>query len=131
MRKHFLPVDLVPNTASFKSGNFFFSRAVFERIGEFKDLKYCHDWDFILRSVLITEPVFLAEPLYYYRVHAGNTFRQLQSVAEQETEIVLRNYFFLCRNRPVGNPLAPSPAWGRFFELFVEQASYAHCLRNP
>jgi glycosyltransferase involved in cell wall biosynthesis len=121
---------LLRNQCALSTGNFFFSRRVHERIGDFCALKYCHDWDFILRAVLITEPVFVAEPLYVYRLHASNSFRQLQALAEQETARVLGNYFLLCRTRPVANPLAPSPAWGPFFDSFVEASGVRGPLRH-
>jgi glycosyltransferase involved in cell wall biosynthesis len=119
------------NQCALSTGNIFFSRVVRDRVGGFNDLKYCHDWDFILRTLLVTEPVFVPEPLYFYRLHSGNSFLQLQSVAEAETDWVLRNYFFLCRNRPVTNPVAPSPAWGPFFQNFIKQANYAKYLAKP
>jgi glycosyltransferase involved in cell wall biosynthesis len=122
---------LLRNQCALTSGNFFFTRSVYERVGDFSELKYCHDWDFILRSLLVTEPIFVPEPLYFYRLHPSNSFLQLQSLAERETEAVLRKYFFLCRNRPVTNPLAPSPAWGAFFDSFVRQAQYSHYLAKP
>jgi hypothetical protein len=71
------------------------------------------------------------EPLYWYRLHQGNSFLELQSLAETETDAVLRNYFYLCRNRIATNPLAPSPAWGAFFDSFVERAGYAHYQAKP
>jgi glycosyltransferase involved in cell wall biosynthesis len=122
---------LLRNQCALTSGNFFFARSVYERVGDFSDLKYCHDWDFILRSLLVTEPIFVPETLYFYRIHPGNSFLQLQSLAEPETEAVLRQYFFFCRNRPVTNPLAPSPAWGPFFDSFVQQAQYGQYLAKP
>jgi glycosyltransferase involved in cell wall biosynthesis len=120
---------MLRNQCALSTGNFFFSRQLYERVGEFSNLKYCHDWDFVLRAVLVTEPVFVPEALYLYRLHPGNSFRQLQSVAERETETVLRNYFFLCRTRPVDNPLAPSPAWGPFFSSFVDAFRYTSYLK--
>ena len=122
---------LLRNQCALTSGNFFFARSVYERVGDFSDLKYCHDWDFILRSLLVTEPIFVPETLYFYRIHPGNSFLQLQSLAEPETEAVLRRYFFFCRNRPVSNPLAPSPAWGPFFNSFVQQSQYGQYLAKP
>jgi glycosyltransferase involved in cell wall biosynthesis len=122
---------LLRNQCAISTGNFFFSQRVFTKVGTFRDLKYLHDWDFILRSVLITEPIFVPEPLYYYRLHPGNSFLQLQSIAVRETEAVLRNYFFLCRNRTVENPLAPSPHWGAFFSAFVQESHYRSYLEKP
>ena len=91
---------LLRNQCALTSGNFFFARSVYERVGDFSDLKYCHDWDFILRSLLVTEPIFVPETLYIYRIHPGNSFLQLQSLAEPETEAVLRRYFFSVATGP-------------------------------
>jgi glycosyltransferase involved in cell wall biosynthesis len=131
--EHFPTVGfaLLRNQCALSSGNFFFSRRVWTEVGEFRNLKYCHDWDFELRSLLVTEPLFVAEPLYGYRLHSGNSFLQLQALAAAETEAVLSNYLFLCRNRPVGNPLAPSPAWGDFFRSFIREAGYTRYLTKP
>jgi glycosyltransferase involved in cell wall biosynthesis len=119
------------NQCALSTGNFFFSREVSEQVGEFRALKYCHDWDFVLRALLVTEPIFVPEPLYFYRLHPGNSFLQLQSLAESEGETVLRHYLFLCRNRPVTNPVAPSPAWDPFFSSFLHAAHLTYFLRPP
>lgn len=74
------------------TGNFLFSRKLFERVGPFADLKYVHDWDFVLRSTLIAEPVYVAEDLYLYRLHGSNSFSQLADVAVLETEIVRERF---------------------------------------
>jgi glycosyltransferase involved in cell wall biosynthesis len=117
------------NQCALSTGNFFFSRVVYEQVGEFRALRYCHDWDFALRSLLVTEPIFVPESLYFYRLHPGNSFLQLQSLAESDGETLLRNYLFLCRNRPLANPVAPSPAWGPFFTSFLREAHLTHFCR--
>ena len=122
---------LLRNQCALSTGNLFFTRELFAQVGEFSVLRYCHDWDFVLRALLISEPVFVPQMLYSYRLHSGNSFLQLQSVAERESEAVLRNYFFLCRNRPLTNPIAPSPAWGPFFDSFVRACGYDKYLGKP
>jgi glycosyltransferase involved in cell wall biosynthesis len=117
------------NQCALSTGNFFFSRRVYEQVGEFRALTYCHDWDFVLRSLLVTEPIFVPEVLYVYRLHPGNSFLQLQRLAESDGETLLRNYLFLCRNRPVTNPLAPSPSWGPFFSEFLHETHLTHFSR--
>lgn len=74
------------------TGNFLFSRALYERIGPFADLKYVHDWDFALRSTLVAEPVYVPEDLYLYRLHGSNSFSQLGDIAAIETEAVYARY---------------------------------------
>lgn len=84
--------ELVKGNYALSTGNFVFHRDIYRAIGPFCDLKYCHDWDFILRSTLLAAPVYVPEDLYFYRVHGGNSFSQLANVAELETRIVLARY---------------------------------------
>lgn len=74
------------------TGNFLFTRELYERIGPFANLKYVHDWDFVLRSTLLAEPVYVAEDLYFYRLHGNNSFSQLGDVAGLETAVVFARY---------------------------------------
>lgn len=74
------------------TGNFFIHRSLFEENGYFSDLRYCHDWDFLLRASLIEEPVILREKLYKYRIHGGNTAMEPDNYAIAETEIVIRDH---------------------------------------
>jgi hypothetical protein len=58
------------------TSNFFFSRALPERVGGFAPLRYTHDWDWALRATRHTRPVWLREPLLHYRVHPANTLAE-------------------------------------------------------
>ncbi len=66
---------LVGNIA-YTTSNFFMRRALFEQVGNFKKLRYTHDWNFALRSSLVGEPVWLQEDLLLYRVHEKNTLNE-------------------------------------------------------
>jgi glycosyltransferase involved in cell wall biosynthesis len=116
---------LLRQNVAISTGNFFFSRRLAEDIGGFQPLKYCHDWDFVLQALLRTEPVFVEEPLYEYRLHPTNSFRSLQHLAEVETEVVLRRFFREILEGRVTNPNCPSPAndWG-YFEAFLTHANH-------
>lgn len=61
------------------TSNFVFSRTCFERVGEFRPLRYAHDWDFALRVARFAPLVLLPEPLVRYRLHASNTIRENQA----------------------------------------------------
>jgi glycosyltransferase involved in cell wall biosynthesis len=61
------------------TSNFVFARRWFERVGEFRPLRFAHDWDFALRMTREAELVLLPEPLLSYRVHQQNTIRQDQA----------------------------------------------------
>jgi glycosyltransferase involved in cell wall biosynthesis len=102
------------------TGNLFFHRSLFDRIGGFRPLKYCHDWDFILRAIAWAEPVYVPENLYFYRMHETNSFTQLGDVAAIETELSLGRYFQEVLSETITNTLAPSPSnWPGLFELYL------------
>jgi glycosyltransferase involved in cell wall biosynthesis len=111
--------SLISNVAM-STGNFVFTKDLYRRVGKFRDFLYCHDWDFLLRCILHTEPVFLNQELYYYRFHGKNSFESLHSIGEKETTQILANILFKMKNHWLPNPIAPSPLnWPTFFELFL------------
>jgi len=61
------------------TSNFIFPRWLFETVGEFRPLRYAHDWDFALRTARVARMVLLPEVLMHYRVHATNTIREDQA----------------------------------------------------
>jgi glycosyltransferase involved in cell wall biosynthesis len=116
---------LLRRNVAVSTGNLLFHRSVYERVGGFRPLAYCHDWDYALRSLLLTEPRFIPAPLYEYRLHGANSFRGLGGVADQEAREVLRGYFALVRAGQDENPLAPAPArWPGVFEAMMDAMGY-------
>ena len=116
---------LLRQNVAISTGNFLFSRALAQRIGGFQPLRYCHDWDFALQALLHTQPVFVEAPLYAYRLHAGNTFRQTGDLALLESEAVIRRYFRAVLSREQTNRHCPSPdSEPGAFEAFVHLAKY-------
>lgn len=74
------------------TSNFFFHRRVYERVGEFAELRYLHDYDFVLRVLAIGFNVqFLSgEKLLGYRLHNSNTIREKPLAAiEENTQLLL------------------------------------------
>lgn len=111
---------LLRGNCALSTGNFVFRRELFARIGGFRPLLYCHDWDFLLRSVLLAEPLFVPAPLYEYRLHESNSYRALGEVAVRETEAVLTAYFSAVQREHFSNPLAPAPAcWPGLFDSML------------
>ena len=60
------------------TSNFLFSRKWYERVGEFRGLRFAHDWDFALRMARQAKLALNPEPLVRYRIHGGNTIRENQ-----------------------------------------------------
>jgi glycosyltransferase involved in cell wall biosynthesis len=82
------------------TGNMMFEQTVARQLGGFADLKYCHDWDFIMRAVERYVLSYLPEKLYSYRLHDANSFKALESVARQESEFVARGVRQRTTDRP-------------------------------
>src|SRR5208337_4480072 len=60
---------LIEANVAISSGNLFFSRDLFDRLGGFRDFRYNHDWDFCLRALRLAEPRYVRARTYRYRLH--------------------------------------------------------------
>lgn len=110
------------------TGNLFIDTKLFQQVGGFRNLKYLHDWDFILRTMRLAEPVAIDEPLYSYRLHGTNSFKSLANVAAVEGAFVMQEYF---RSLDIGTPnvFAPSPKnWPVLFDLWIDSLGLRHFL---
>lgn len=74
------------------TSNFFFHRRVYERIGEFAELRYVHDYDYALRvwDAGFAMHFLAGETLLGYRLHGTNTIREHPLAAiEENTRLIL------------------------------------------
>lgn len=55
------------------TSNMLFRRKVFDRVGGMRNLRFAHDWDFMLRVASGFRCSEVAEPLMDYRMHGANT----------------------------------------------------------
>jgi glycosyltransferase involved in cell wall biosynthesis len=105
--------------AAITTGNLLFSRRLYEEVGPFSNLRYCHDWHFALRAILYAEPVYVDIPLYGYRLHRGNSFYGLSKVAKVETQICRQA--FLAASPQATSEVAPTERnWHAVFESIAE-----------
>lgn len=116
-----LGFGLLRGNFSVSSGNLVFRRSLFDRLGGFAEHRFAHDWDFLLRSLVYTEPAFVSETLLSYRIHDANTTETVRHLLDAEGRDVLRRYRALLEEEePTPNPLAPAPAnWPRYFRRFA------------
>lgn len=70
------------------SGNLAFHKTLFTRLGGFRSFLYVHDYDFFLRASLMTEPIFVPETTYLYRLHETNSFRRLKRRGRSENRLL-------------------------------------------
>jgi hypothetical protein len=80
-------------------------------------MRVCHDWDFVLAASFETPLAFVDEPLYEYRMHAGNTVTGSRMQATIEVEQLQSRFFERLRRHPIARDRA-------LLEKFI-----AHALR--
>jgi len=108
-REETVGLALVGANVAVSSGNVFVLRALAESIGGFRAYRYNHDWDFCLRALERSEPAFVRDPLYVYRLHGANTIVESAERAREESHQPVTEY--LARGTSgaaFDNPLAPS-----------------------
>lgn len=111
---------LLLNNFSVTSSNFVFARTLYDTLGGFSSHKFCHDWDFLMRSALHAEPVFVEHDLLRYRVHETNSTIGLRDVQVEEVSDALNRFFRAGLAQAPRNPIAPLPQnWPYLFPDFV------------
>ncbi|CAA6811836.1 MAG: Putative N-acetylgalactosaminyl-diphosphoundecaprenol glucuronosyltransferase [uncultured Thiotrichaceae bacterium] len=77
------------------TSNFFFRRSVYERMGGFANLRYVHDYEFVLRlyNAGLKMECLWDKALLYYRLHDSNTIREKPLAAIQENMGLLLRVF--------------------------------------
>ena len=104
------------------TGNIFTNRALLDEIGGFSPLTYCHDWEFMLRSIIVAEPCYVPETTYRYRIHTANTFGSLQHVAAADSAATLASYYRRVADGRTRNRMAPTPMnWPYVFDMIARQ----------
>jgi glycosyltransferase involved in cell wall biosynthesis len=99
--------QLLKDNLAVTSGNLFFNRRLYEKVGNFNDYKLAHDLDYALRMLLFAEPIFIQEKLYFYRMHETNTLHQVHHLVDQERHAIYRHYLMQIHSKPPENRLAP------------------------
>ena len=75
------------------TGNFVFRRSFYERIGGFRPLLWCHDWDFALRAVRKGTVTYVDRALYYYRFHGENSWNSYAHLGDFDGTFVKEEFF--------------------------------------
>lgn len=117
-RRATIGFSLLTGNVAISSGNLFFSRTLFERIGAFGSLRYNHDWEFSLRALRVAEPEFVPAATYCYRLHDRNTISgAIGDGGMNEANLMLTEFFRWASNEQASaNPLAPTMrTWGMYF----------------
>lgn len=125
-----ISMALLTDNVAISTGNMLFTKDLYKQVGPFKEYKYIHDWDFILKSALITEPVYVPNTSYLYRLHDTNSFKELQKDEElcyRESLEVLTNYCRHIKTREFLNLNIPSTkVWEYFISEVIINPDIAH-----
>ena len=99
-------------------GNLIFSRTLYEKIGLFKNLEIESARDFLLLSLIYTEPVLVREVLYYYNINSYFFLLNQRDLQENEISSVYLSYLI---NTSVALPLnKKAPCYAYFPSEFSE-----------
>jgi glycosyltransferase involved in cell wall biosynthesis len=88
-----LTYAIIDSNVAVSTGNLFFTKNLYFQLGGFSTKKYCHDWEFVIKSLKYAPPCFLSEKLYSYRIHTSNTFHSLQEESVSEPTEILEDFF--------------------------------------
>ena len=88
-----LAYALLDFNITISTGNFVFRRSLYERIGGFKPLLWCHDWDFALRALRHGRVVYVDRGLYFYRFHGDNSYASYANLGRFEGAFVMEEFF--------------------------------------
>ncbi len=102
--KPFMALAAVAENVAISTGNMLFTKQLFNQIGGFRNYQYVHDYDFLLRACLLTEPVFAADTAYLYRLHGENSFTKLAKEGLRENRMVWLDFYGRVRRGDVRNP---------------------------
>ena len=101
------------------TSNIVMRRELFDEVGEFRNLRFAHDWDFCLRAVAKRDASLIPKPLMKYRVHGTNTIRQ------DQTGMIFEVCWVLAANLPafrVRLALEGSPEQTREFAIWASNS---------
>ena len=76
------------------AGTMLFSRRLYDQLGGFDETLREEDWDFVIRSAVVTPFSSVDAPLLYYRSHEGNTMktRSRNKIFHQKIKILSKNF---------------------------------------
>lgn len=106
------------NNPAISTGNLFFRKSLWQRVGGFAPLRYNHDWQFCQAAALLAEPLLVPDARYRYRWHGGNTIGDSHSAPQQEAATMMRQFVGQIVPTAVDarQPFAPVPQhWGLAF----------------
>ena len=93
-----LEFGLINANFTMTTSNFLFKKEMFLALDGFKNYRYAHDLDFLLRGLSIKKSfLFVDKKLIRYRLHASNTIKESKDGIFREVIKIQKNYLQLVR----------------------------------
>jgi hypothetical protein len=123
-------VSLLSRNAAVSATALFFSRALFDRLGGFREDPQCYEWDFCLRASILAEPVYVPSAEYEHLPPWGSDKPEAHDAARQASQAIFAAFYDAAVAAPrAENPFAPVPAvWGDRFYAQVLARGHATSL---
>jgi GT2 family glycosyltransferase len=124
-------VSLLSRNPVISASALFFSRAVFDELGGFREHPPCYDWDFCLRASIIAEPVYVPSAEYGHSLPSGSGSPQAEEAARLASRTTFAVFYDAAlATHQAENPFAPVPAvWGERF--FAQVLARGHATSLP
>ncbi len=87
-----IPLDLFADNFLISTSNIFCSISLVNHVSPFREFRYCHDWDFFLRTTFESHLRLLHEPLLEYRIHSSNTLGEDRAGVYFEIAVVIADF---------------------------------------
>jgi len=117
-----LTLDLLTGNFLKTTSNLFCSRKCTRSVGQFRNLRYCHDYDYFLRLSRRVEVAIINEPLLKYRTHAFNTLNENKAVVDFECALVLSDFLISHDRRKIFDHEDPDFLIKLFFSINTHNA---------
>ncbi len=87
-----LSLAFLRGNPAISTGNLFFRKSLWQRVGGFAPLRYNHDWAFCLAASMHAEPVWVPAARYRYRWHGGNTIGDSRIAPQREAAAMMQQF---------------------------------------
>ena len=121
---------LLANKVAVTTGNLFFSRELFDKLGGFRNFQHNLEWDFCLRALWHGEPIYVEERLCSQRFFGAGAMAANGVESHAEIVTMYRDYFAKAFDRgQTGSEFTPNLyRWGDRFAVDVLRSGLASVL---
>jgi glycosyltransferase involved in cell wall biosynthesis len=116
------------NNIVISTGNLFFSKKIWERVGGFNvALSHVHDWEVATKFAILSDPLFIEGEQYLYRLHDNNSYKRItpeeSNLQVTKLRLACEEFFWEYGNMAKLNEF--------FSDLIIDQKRYVTTINSP